>query len=295
VSASSPAQSGDRSPHDEALPGKEATQPPPKVAEERAKDRSETTASASTHVVEIQNLHKNFGERPVLRGVSFHVERGKITTLIGGSGSGKTVVSKHILGLFKPTSGDVLVFGESITQLSPDATLNLRRRIGVLFQSGALFDSMTVRENVAFPLREAPRTRAPKQEEIDTRVTDVLRRLKVLELSDKLPSAISSGQRKRVGLARAIVTEPEIIIFDEPTTGLDPVMTHTVNDMIEEAQAEFGVTALVISHDMASTFRISHLIAMIHEGRIVAFGSPEDLQGSQHEHVQNFIFAGEFS
>ncbi len=248
---------------------------------------------AHAPVVEVRDLCKDFSGRSVLRGVNFWVEPGVITTLIGGSGSGKTVMMKHILGLFQPTSGSVTVFGQNLASLSEQQRLHLRLKFGMLFQGAALFDSMTIAENVAFPLVESPGRERLSPSKARQRALLTLERLRIADLADRMPSDISGGQRKRAGLARAIVTEPDLMIYDEPTTGLDPVMTAYVNDMIVEAQREFGTTTLVVSHDMASTFRISHTVAMLADGEIVAFGSPDDIRASTNPIVQRFIFADE--
>lgn len=242
--------------------------------------------------VTIENVEKSFGDRQILFGASFYILPKKITTIIGGSGSGKTVLMKHVLGLFQPEGGRVTVFGEDLKSASPDKILELRMKFGMLFQSAALFDSMTIEENIMFPLLERPGA-TPSRADAQRQALETLERLKIVELRHKTPSDISNGQRKRAGLARAMVTKPEILIYDEPTTGLDPVMTGYVNDMIVEAQEEFDITALVVSHDMASTFRISHRIAMLYKGRIAAFGTPDDIRACEHPRVREFIFAGE--
>jgi phospholipid/cholesterol/gamma-HCH transport system ATP-binding protein len=240
-------------------------------------------------VVEVHDVTKAFGERVVLRGMNFFVPKGEVTTIIGGSGSGKTVMMKHILGLLKPDSGRVEVFGRDLATLNARESVLMRLRFGMLFQGAALFDSMTVLENVAFPLIESPRPEHVSVAKAREMALETLRRLKIDDLAQRTPSEISGGQRKRVGLARAIVASPDLIIYDEPTTGLDPVMTNYVNDMIVEAQQEFGTTALVVSHDMASTFRISQWIVMLYQGEIIAFGPPDAILHHPHPRVQEFI------
>ena len=242
-------------------------------------------------LVVVRDVVKAFGSRTILHGVSFFVEPRRITTLIGGSGSGKTVMMKHILGLLRADAGSVSVFGQELSALSERDLLRLRLRMGMLFQSAALFDSMSVQDNLAFPLREQP-GRSLSEEQIRDRVLDVLEKLRIPDLARKMPSDVSGGQRKRIGLARAIVANPDMMIFDEPTTGLDPVMTAYVNDMIVEAQETFDLTALIVSHDMASTFRISHKVAMLYQGRIIAFGTPQELLQMEHPRVREFIYAG---
>ncbi|TVQ97661.1 MAG: ATP-binding cassette domain-containing protein [Deltaproteobacteria bacterium] len=244
-------------------------------------------------VVAIRDVHKAFGPNHVLRGVNFHVQPRQITTLIGGSGSGKSVMMKHILGLMKADRGSVRVLGREMRDLDGRELILFRRRLGMLFQSAALFDSMTVLENCEFPLREQP-GRSMSARAIRERAEQVMEKLHIADLARRMPGEVSGGQRKRIGLARAIVAEPDIMIFDEPTTGLDPVMTAYVNDMIVEAQETFDLTALVVSHDMASTFRISHRVAMLYRGVIIAFGTPDDLRtrAKTVPQVHEFIYAG---
>lgn len=248
---------------------------------------------AAEPVVEIHEAYKAFGSNRVLRGVNFYVLPRQVTTLIGGSGSGKSVMMKHILGLMRADSGRVQVLGRDMGSLRGRDLILFRRRLGMLFQSAALFDSMTVRENCEFPLREQP-GRSMGSREIRERAESVMEKLHIADLAERMPAEVSGGQRKRIGLARAIVAEPDIMIFDEPTTGLDPVMTAYVNDMIVEAQETFDLTALVVSHDMASTFRISHRVAMLYRGVIIAFGTPDDLRerATFVPQVHAFIYAG---
>jgi ABC-type transporter Mla maintaining outer membrane lipid asymmetry ATPase subunit MlaF len=244
-------------------------------------------------VVEVRDLTRSFSGRAVLQGINLWAARGEVTTLIGGSGSGKTVLMKHLLGLLEPDSGRVVVLGQGLAGLGGRHRIQLRRRFGMLFQGAALFDSMTVLDNVAFPLLEGPDRHQWTPSSARERARETLDLLSVAPLADLMPADLSGGQRKRVGLARAMVARPEILIYDEPTTGLDPVMTATVNDMISQAQSLFGITALVVSHDMASTFRISDRIAMLFQGRIIAFGDPASIRASEHPEVRRFIFAGE--
>ena len=247
----------------------------------------------TTPVIEIRALKKNFGEREILKGVNLYALPNEITTIIGGSGSGKSVTMKHVLGLLRPTAGSVKVFNQELSTMKERDLIKMRMKFGMLFQSAALFDSMTVEENVMFPLRERPKGKL-RYKEARAKAHEVLDRLKIADLASSSASKISSGQRKRVGLARAIVADPDILIYDEPTTGLDPVMTRYVNNMISEAQEAFQITGIVISHDMASTFRISHRVAMLYQGQILAFGTPQELLENDHPRVREFIFAGSF-
>jgi ABC-type transporter Mla maintaining outer membrane lipid asymmetry ATPase subunit MlaF len=199
------------------------------------------------------------------------------------------VIIKHIMGLFKPDSGQIKVFGSDIVKMNELELNEVRRRFGLLFQHAALLDWLTVEENIAFPLRERGTT---ERGEIRERVGEMLTRLNITDIARRMPAEISEGQKKRVGLARAIVTKPEIMIYDEPTTGQDPLRTRDIDDMIQQTQERFDITSVVISHDMASTFRIGHMITMLYQGRIVAFGSPAELRASPDPHVQRFIHAG---
>jgi len=241
-------------------------------------------------VVELVNVHKHFGSNHVLKGVDLKIYPGRVTVLIGASGSGKSVIIKHIMGLFKPDSGEVRVFGENIAQTHADRLDHVRRRIGLLFQHAALLDWLTVAGNVAFPLEE--RTKL-SQKVILERVEETLERLHIADIADSMPGEISSGQMKRVGLARAIISKPEIMIYDEPTTGQDPIRTRQVDDMIQEAQEQFDITSIVISHDMSSTFRIAHTIALLNQGEIAAYGTPSQVRASTDDHVRHFIYAGQ--
>ena len=240
-------------------------------------------------VVELVDEYKRFGDKDVLRGVNLKIYPRRITVIIGASGSGKSVIIKHIMGLFKPTRGQIRVFGEDIVPMKELALNEVRKRFGLLFQGAALLDWLTVYENVAFPIHE--RGGVGKQETHD-RVTDILERLNISDIAHRMPGEISAGQRKRVGLARAIVMKPEIMIYDEPTTGQDPLRTRDIDDMIQQTQERFEITSIVISHDMSSTFRIAHMIAMLYQCRIVAYGTPAELRASRDEHVQRFIHAG---
>jgi phospholipid/cholesterol/gamma-HCH transport system ATP-binding protein len=239
--------------------------------------------------IQIRGLHKTFGPQHVLRGVDLDIERGKINIIIGGSGQGKSVLMKHLMGLLKPDAGQILVDGQDIVPLKDVALGALRRKFGMVFQYAALFDSLNVVENIAFPLIE--RYRLPR-DEIMTRVRELLSRLdlgQVAGIEQKFPAELSGGQRKRVGLARALIDRPEILLYDEPTTGLDPVATKNVDDMILRASRDFGVTSVVISHDMASTFRIADRLSMLYDGKILVTGTPAELLHAPCPPLQEFI------
>jgi len=239
--------------------------------------------------IQIRGLHKTFGVQHVLRGIDLDIERGRINIVIGGSGQGKSVLMKHLMGLLKPDAGQILVDGQDIVPLRDVALGVLRRKFGMVFQYAALFDSLNVVENIAFPLIE--RYSLPR-DEIMTRVRDLLTRLDlghVAGIEQKFPAELSGGQRKRVGLARALIDRPEILLYDEPTTGLDPVATKNVDDMILRASRDFGVTSVVISHDMASTFRIADTVSMLYDGKILVTGPPAELINAPYPPLQEFI------
>ncbi len=236
--------------------------------------------------IRIRGLKKAFGTHEVLRGVDLDIERGKINIIIGGSGQGKSVLMKHLMGLLKPDAGHIWVDGEDVVGLDDVALNRVRRKFGMLFQYAALFDSLTVEENVAFPLVEHTKK---GRAEIKKLVTERLHSLGLRNIEKKYPAELSGGMRKRVGLARALVLEPEILLYDEPTTGLDPVATKNVDDMIRDISHQTGVTSVVISHDMASTFRIAHKISMLYDGVIAVSGTPDDIKRSRLPFVREFV------
>jgi ABC-type transporter Mla maintaining outer membrane lipid asymmetry ATPase subunit MlaF len=240
-------------------------------------------------VVELVAVDKSFSGKRVLRSVDLAIYPKIVTVLIGASGSGKSVIIKHILGLFKADHGQVKVFGEDVGAMSPLVLQKMRTRVGLVFQHAALLDWLSVEENIAFPLEEHSTL---SKSEIREKVQDIVERLHVADIAKRMPGEISSGQKKRVGLARAIITKPDIMIYDEPTTGQDPIRTREVDDMIQETQEHFEITSIVISHDMASTFRIAHRIALLHEGKIACYGTPAEVRASRDENVQHFIHAG---
>ena len=225
----------------------------------------------------------------VLKGISFDIPEKQITAVIGGSGSGKSVLIKHIIGLFQPEQGSVEVFGVDLTTCTKAELQSVQARVGMLFQGAALFDSMSVEDNIAFPLVEA---RKLSKAAIHEKVQNVAEKLSVRDILTRMPDSISNGQKKRVALARALITQPEIMIYDEPTTGQDPVMMRRVDDMIVEAAENFDITSIVISHDMNSTFRIADQVAMIKHGELVICGTPNALRASDDPRVREFIFAG---
>lgn len=249
----------------------------------------EVAAITDEPSVELIDVRKDFDTHQVLRGVSLKIYPKRTTVLIGASGSGKSVLIKHILGLLKPTSGEIRVFGKNIVPMDDRELEHVRRHIGLVFQHAALLDWLSVADNVAFPLQQRG---GISETECHERVSDVLERLKVADVALRMPAEITGGQRRRVGLARAIVMKPDIMIYDEPTTGQDPIGTREIDDLIEQTQDQLKITSIVISHDMASTFRIADMIALLYDGQIAAYGTPAELLASADPHVQEFIHAG---
>jgi phospholipid/cholesterol/gamma-HCH transport system ATP-binding protein len=237
-------------------------------------------------MIKVEKLTKSFGNQPVLRGLDLEVPTGSITIVIGRSGGGKSVFLKHLLGLLRPDAGRVMVDGIELTGLSGRAFDNVRSRYGVVFQGGALFDSLTCAENVAFPLRE--KTRLPRSA-IAARVEAALGQVGLAGVGPKYPEQVSGGMRKRVAIARALVTEPEIIFFDEPTTGLDPVLVNSIHRLIRELHRQFRFTAVMVSHEIPEIFEIADTVAMLHDGRIVETGPPRAIQESTNAVVRQFI------
>lgn len=238
-------------------------------------------------IIQIIDLHKSFGSHEVLSGITLDVPAGSTLVILGGSGSGKTVLMKHMIGLLKPDSGRVIVDGEDIVPLGPEGLERMRRKFGMVFQAAALFDSMTVFENVSFPLREHRKELA--EEQIRALVKEKLGIVGLKNVEEKYPADLSGGMRKRVGLARAIVLDPKIVLYDEPTTGLDPITTDYVDEMILDAKKELGVTSVVISHDIASAFKVADNIAFLYQGHIVDQGHPSKLRHSEHPAVKVFL------
>jgi phospholipid/cholesterol/gamma-HCH transport system ATP-binding protein len=239
-------------------------------------------------VIRVKDVHKSFGSQKVLDGINLEVERGKITVIIGKSGGGKSVLMKHLIGLVKPDMGEIWVDGEEIACLKEKELNAVRKRFGMLFQEAALFDSMTVAENVAFPLKEHTRLR---EDEIGEITKEKLRQVGLVGAEDKMPSDLSGGMKKRVGLARALALDPEIVLFDEPTSALDPVISLTIEELIKETQLSLKKTYVVISHDILGMFRIADKVAMLYDGKIVAFGSPQEVIMSKLPAVKEFLRA----
>jgi phospholipid/cholesterol/gamma-HCH transport system ATP-binding protein len=240
----------------------------------------------NSSIIELVHVHKSFNGQKVLNDLNLRIETGQITVIIGQSGGGKSVLLKHMIGLIRPDEGEVLFEGVDTCCLSDRQLNDVRQNFGMLFQNAALFDSMTVGENVAFPLREHTRL---KEGEIEEIVEHKLRQVGLKGVAHKMPSELSGGMQKRVGLARALALEPKIILFDEPTTGLDPITADAIDRLIVDTQKLTSATYVVISHDIESTFKIADTVAMLYRGKIVEIGKPEDIKSSENLVLQQFL------
>lgn len=236
--------------------------------------------------IELRDVHKRFGSNRVLNGFSATVEEGETLVILGGSGSGKSVALKHIVGLLLPDEGDVWVDGQNVAELEREELYELRRKVGYVFQFAALLDSMTLRENIGLGLHRLPDLTTA---EIEERVEECLDMVDLAGLGDRLPSEISGGQRKRAGIARAIAARPEYILYDEPTTGLDPLTKAVIDALIIRLRGELGVTGVVITHDMESAYRVGDRVAMLHEGRCRFTGTMDELREAEDPVVRAFI------
>jgi phospholipid/cholesterol/gamma-HCH transport system ATP-binding protein len=237
-------------------------------------------------MISVISLYKSFGEKQVLRGIDLEIARGESLMLVGGSGAGKSVFVKHLIGLLQPDEGHVVVDGIDLTHASPEAVLELRKRFGMTFQEGALFDSMTVGDNIAFPIR---RHTDKSEKQIAARVHECLELVRLPGIEDKMPAELSGGMRRRVGFARAIALEPEILLFDEPTTGLDPINTAAIGAVINQLRTKLGVTAVTITHDMGLATKIADRVAIIRRGQILLVDTPERFLESDNWFVRAFL------
>ncbi|MBX7045197.1 MAG: ABC transporter ATP-binding protein [Ignavibacteria bacterium] len=237
-------------------------------------------------MIEIKNITKSFGSKQVLRGVDMNIETGKTLVIIGRSGCGKSVMLKHIVGLLRPDSGDILFEGRSMAAMKEKDIYEMRKKIGFLFQGAALFDSMDVGENVGLALKENERL---SQKEIDKIVAEKLEMVGLPGIERMKPSDLSGGMKKRVSLARAISTNPEYILYDEPTTGLDPVMSDQIDDLIKELATKLKVTSIVVTHDIFSVYDVADHVAMMHEGKTYFFGTPQQLVETQDKVIREFL------
>ncbi len=234
----------------------------------------------------LEDVHKAFGTRKVLQGLSFSVHEGETYVIMGGSGSGKSVTLKHIIGLLRPDRGSVKVEGKEVPALNREGLMALRRRMGYLFQSGALINWLTVYENIALPLRENTKL---TETEIDERVHEVARLVELEHALDQYPATISGGMKKRAGLARTLVTDPKIVLYDEPNAGLDPIMSETINRLILDVQEKLGVTSVVVTHKRGCAYTVGDRIAIFDQGRIVAEGPPGEMRTMDHPLVRRFL------
>lgn len=260
------------------------------VTDRRATDRGtpDRRRTIREPFVEFIDVHKAYGNKRVLRGATLKVHRGEVLVILGGSGTGKSVTLRHMLGLEAPDDGRVLVEEEDITDLEEEELYRIRKKFGMLFQSGALFDSMTVFENVAFPLREHTDM---TEEEIARAVREKLELVNLPNTEHLMPVDLSGGMRKRVGLARAIVLDPKVILYDEPTTGLDPITSQTINELIIDLQAKLNVTSIVVTHDIHSAFSVGDRIAFLHKGVFEWIGSMDDAREADHPILREFLKA----
>ena len=250
------------------------------------KQTTATSTNEGEPIIEFRNVTKSFGDLTILDDISFKINRGEVTTIFGKSGMGKSVILKHIIGLMQPDSGSIIFDGMPLAELGRAERRDVKSRIGYMFQNVALFDSMTVYDNIALPLREKTQT---SEKEIRTKVLDSLEKLEISGTARKFPAEISGGMQKRVGLARALIMAPEIILFDEPTTGLDPVRKNAVHSMIEHMKRKFGFTAVIVSHEIPDVFLISQKIMMLDLGKMLIACSPDEIDNIKNPIVQDFI------
>ena len=242
--------------------------------------------ATSTPMIVLENVHKRFGSREILRGLTLEIHKGETVCIIGGSGTGKSVTLKHIMRLLEPDEGKIVLDGRDISHIQGRDLVEARRKLGVLFQSAALLQWLTVGENVALPLRENTNL---SEERIAETVDQILQLLQIPQAKDLYPNQISGGMQKRAGLARAVVMKPAVILYDEPTSGLDPVKTALVDEMIIDMRSKLEVTQVIITHDMASAYRTADRIAMLYEGRVIQYGTPSEIKNTQHPIVRQFI------
>jgi phospholipid/cholesterol/gamma-HCH transport system ATP-binding protein len=254
----------------------EALSPPP----------SSHLREETTPFLEFRDIHKSFGEMQVLKGLNLSIYRGETLSLVGNSGTGKSILIKMLIGLVSPDQGDILIEGRRVNDLREEEWMPIRKRLSMVFQANALFDSIPVYENLAYPLREHF---AMPEEEIEKRVKQVLSWIKLPWIAAQAPSELSGGQKKRVGFARAIITEPESILYDEPTAGLDPISTTVIDRMIRRFQRERGVTSIVITHDLKSAMNVGDRVALLHDGIVWALDTPERILHLQDPIVQQFF------
>src|SRR5438477_214888 len=255
--------------------------PSPKISPE-----APLVSDDSSPMIAVRSVRKKIGQQEILRGVDLKISRGETLAIIGRSGGGKSVLLKHMVGLMEADAGEIWIEGQNIIGMNERQLGTIRKKVGILFQGGALFDSMTVEENIAFPLREAGE-RDPNV--LRAKVTEMLDVMEMEGEQDKMPVNLSGGMKKRVGLARAIIRRPSCVLYDEPTSGLDPVVADSINRLIRRLQQRFGITSIVVSHDMQSAFHVGDRIAYLHDGRIYFQGTPAELKESPDTLIQDFL------
>ncbi|WP_158990603.1 ABC transporter ATP-binding protein [Mucilaginibacter sp. L196] len=255
---------------------------------EAVKEKKEATAKPKKEaIIVIKGLKKSFGKKKVLKDINLEVDRGENVVVLGKSGEGKSVTIECIVGLLTPDGGSIKVFGDEVTDMNDNQLKELRMKIGFLFQSGALFDSMTVRENLEFPLTRVLKMK--DQREIDERVNEVLEGVGLVDAVDKMPSDLSGGMRKRIGLARTLIIKPEIMLYDEPTTGLDPITSREISELILNMQKKYKTTSIIITHDMECARITSDRVVIMDDGEYIAEGTFESLQKSKNEIAREFF------
>ena len=259
---------------------------PSHVAGEPATSITSTGTKSAGPIVRMTDLHKSFGTQHVLRGVQLSIQSGRTRVIMGPSGCGKSVLLKHMVGLLRPDRGEVWYEDQRVDTLAEIDLVPIRRQFGFLFQQGALFDSMSVRENIEFPLQEHSKLTHEEREE---RVRRVLRMVGLEDVINKMPADLSGGQRKRIALARAIVLEPNVILYDEPTTGLDPIRSDVINELIIKLQHSLHVTSVVVTHDLTSAFKVGDRMVMMHGGRILFEGTPQEMRQTDDPIVRRFL------
>ncbi len=237
-------------------------------------------------MIEIVNIRKSFGTQTVLNGVSMKIEDGELAAIIGGSGGGKSVFLKHLIGILRPDEGQILVDGVDIAKAHGSQLDRVRENFGVVFQEGALFDSLSVFDNVAFPLREKTKLH---RDEVKKRVIGALEDVGLKGMEMKVPAEISGGMKRRVALARALITEPKIVLFDEPTTGLDPIISNSIHRLIIGTHKKYGFTGVIISHEIPAIFDVADKVGMLYNGLLIEYGTPEEIRGSANPFVRQFI------
>jgi phospholipid/cholesterol/gamma-HCH transport system ATP-binding protein len=237
-------------------------------------------------MIEIINIRKSFGGQKVLNGLSMRIEQGELAAVIGGSGSGKSVFLKHLIGILRPDEGNILIEGVDITKARGRQLDAVRENFGVVFQEGALFDSLSVFDNIAFPLREKTKLR---EDEVEKRVITALEDVGLKGMEMKYPAEISGGMKRRVALARALITEPKIVLFDEPTTGLDPIISSSIHRLIISTHKKYGFAGVIISHEIPEIFEVADKVGMLYNGILIEYGTPEEIQKSSNPFVKQFI------